>query len=145
MKQLKLLMITILTILLLGMNCRVMPLEYQLPTDEQFTNKMAVHSQNPTQKVVKTQAYIERGPITITSDFQLNNSGFAGNGTIDDPIRIENFNSTDPSDTLVGLIDIRSTTYYFSIVNCLINGSCSWLECSTLTFYLISHVTTEPA
>ncbi|MFX0015515.1 MAG: hypothetical protein ACFE98_13065, partial [Candidatus Hermodarchaeota archaeon] len=60
-------------------------------------NEMIAH---PTLKGTSTQAYIEHGPITITSDFQLNNSGYPGNGTIDDPIRIEGYNITFSSGDL---------------------------------------------
>jgi parallel beta-helix repeat protein len=78
--------------------------------------------QRPTQKVTSTQSYIQHGPITITSNSQLNNSavtGFEGNGTIDDPILIEWYNITASSGTL---ISISSTTFYFRIANCLLNG-----------------------
>ncbi|UCG01535.1 MAG: right-handed parallel beta-helix repeat-containing protein [Candidatus Heimdallarchaeota archaeon] len=73
----------------------------------------------PTLKIISTQAYIESEPITITSNFQLNNSGFPGNGTIDDPIRIEGYNITASSGNL---ISISGTTYYFCITNCLLDG-----------------------
>ncbi|MHA2327042.1 MAG: right-handed parallel beta-helix repeat-containing protein [Candidatus Hodarchaeales archaeon] len=96
--------------------------DFHPTSEEKHTNSRVKRPLNPTLKRTMTQSYIEREPISISSDFQLNNSGFKGNGTLDDPIRIENFNITDPTDTLVGLIDIRSTTYYFLIVNCLING-----------------------
>jgi parallel beta-helix repeat protein len=70
-------------------------------------------------RTAKTQSYIERGPITITSDFHLNNSGFLGNGIVDDPIRIEGYNITASSGDL---IQISGTTYHFRIENCLLNG-----------------------
>jgi parallel beta-helix repeat protein len=98
------------------------PMNRTIGISYHFLNTKTLQLRSCSQKETSTQLYAERGPITITSDFQLNNSEFPGNGTIDDPIRIENFYITDPSDTLVGLIDIRSTTYYFRIVNCLING-----------------------
>ncbi|UCG00633.1 MAG: right-handed parallel beta-helix repeat-containing protein [Candidatus Heimdallarchaeota archaeon] len=89
--------------------------------EELFSNKIPTRPRIPSPKITSTQMYVESGPIFIDSDVLLN-ATFPGRGTIDDPIRIENYNITDPSDTLVGLIDIRSTTYYFRIANCLING-----------------------
>ncbi|MFW9906520.1 MAG: NosD domain-containing protein [Candidatus Thorarchaeota archaeon] len=84
--------------------------------ERQHTNKMIAH---PTLKGTSTQAYIEHGPITITSDVQLNNSGYPGNGTLDDPIRIEGYNITFSSGDLISISD---TQYYFTITNCLLNG-----------------------
>ncbi|MHA1976594.1 MAG: ABC transporter substrate-binding protein [Candidatus Hodarchaeales archaeon] len=59
-----------------------------------------------------------RGPISINSNADLNTS-FPGIGTIDDPIRIEGWNITDSSETL---ISISGTTLYFHISNNLLNG-----------------------
>ncbi|MHA2227085.1 MAG: right-handed parallel beta-helix repeat-containing protein [Candidatus Hodarchaeales archaeon] len=119
MIQNKFVFLTLVILLLLGMNNRMMPDEDQLPIAEQYRNKMADSPRTPPQKVTSTQSYIERGPISITSNFQLNNSGFQGNGTIDDPIRIEGYNITDSGGIL---ISISGTTFYFQITNCLLNG-----------------------
>ncbi|MFX0016624.1 MAG: right-handed parallel beta-helix repeat-containing protein [Candidatus Hermodarchaeota archaeon] len=119
MKQSKLVMITILIILLFALNSCMVGLEFQFTTENEFLNTKTFQPRSCLQKVTGTQSYIERGPITITSDFQLNNSGFPGNGTIDDPIRIEGYNITYSSGTL---IYIRDTTFYFEITNNYLNG-----------------------
>ncbi|UCE13131.1 MAG: right-handed parallel beta-helix repeat-containing protein [Candidatus Heimdallarchaeota archaeon] len=93
--------------------------EFQPISEEKHTNTREKHSQHPIHKISSTQSYIERGPIIIASDFQLNNSGFQGNGTIDDPIRIEGYNITASSGTLISISD---TTYHFHVANCLVNG-----------------------
>ncbi|MFX1506643.1 MAG: right-handed parallel beta-helix repeat-containing protein [Promethearchaeota archaeon] len=118
----KLVLITLIILLLFGMSCHKTPIELQPMYKEVSVNEKAVHPQKPLQKVSETQAYIERGPITITSDTELNNSvvtGFKGNGTIDDPILIDGYNITAPSGNLISIID---TTYYFCISNCILNG-----------------------
>jgi parallel beta-helix repeat protein len=91
-------------------------------TDHQSGDKTALQPRTSIQKVSSTQAYFERGSITITSDNQLNNSavtGFTGNGTIDDPILIKGYNITFSSGTLIYISD---TTYHFRIANNLLNG-----------------------
>ncbi|MFX0122143.1 MAG: hypothetical protein ACFFAE_00765, partial [Candidatus Hodarchaeota archaeon] len=108
MKRRKMIMIMIM--LFLGLNNWALGCELQLQTVERFTNKMVTEPRTSTLKATRSQSYIERAPITITSDFQLNNSGFPGNGTIDDPIRIEWYNITSTSGDL---IYIRDTTFYF--------------------------------
>ncbi|MFX0183502.1 MAG: nitrous oxide reductase family maturation protein NosD [Candidatus Hodarchaeota archaeon] len=107
---------------LFGISWHTTPIELQSTTEGEFTNRMAVQPRIPIQKGISTQAYIERGPITITSDSQINNSavtGFKGNGTVDDPILIKGYNITDSSGTL---ISISGTTFFFQITNCLLNG-----------------------
>ncbi|MHA2294024.1 MAG: right-handed parallel beta-helix repeat-containing protein [Candidatus Hodarchaeales archaeon] len=112
----------VLLFLFLGLNCLSTGPQPWFTTENGSLDKNIIQSRLLTQKVTSTQAYIERGPITISSDFQLNNSGvtgFKGNGTIDDPIRIEGYNITASGGYL---IYIRDTTYYFTIQNNLLNG-----------------------
>ena len=104
---------------MVGLSSWTIGQKIQLTSENPRTTKQKTESGIITPKVTSSQAYIERGPISITSDFQLNNSGFPGNGTIDDPIRIEGYNITSSSGTLISISD---TTYYFRIANCLING-----------------------
>lgn len=118
MIQNKLAFITLILVLLFGMSSHTAPFELQPIYKEVLVNEKAVRPKT-IQKVSKTQAYIERGPITITSDFQLNNSGFPGNGTVDDPIRIEGYNITASSGDL---IFIQDTTFYFRVENNYLNG-----------------------
>ncbi|MFX0121183.1 MAG: right-handed parallel beta-helix repeat-containing protein [Promethearchaeota archaeon] len=114
----KLVFITLILVLLFGMSYSTAFFEFQPSSKEKTVNETTLRPQNPLLKVSNIQTYIEHGPITITSDFQLNNSGFPGNGTIDDPIRIEGLNITDTSGTL---IYISGTTFYFCIKNNLLN------------------------
>lgn len=100
----------------------------------QFGEKTTLQPNLPSQKVTTTQTYVERDPITITSDFQLNNSGFPGNGTIDDPIRIEGYNITYPSGNL---ISVSGTTFYFCIRNNLLNGMT--LNSEGIRFFNVRH------
>ncbi|MFX0184808.1 MAG: right-handed parallel beta-helix repeat-containing protein [Candidatus Hodarchaeota archaeon] len=121
MNQRRLIFIMVSLILLIGLNTWIMRQQSHFSAKNQYINQMA-QLQRPTQQVTSSQSYIERGPITITSNSQLNNSavtGFKGNGTIDDPILIEWYNITASSGTL---ISISSTTFYFRIANCLLNG-----------------------
>ncbi|MFX0016623.1 MAG: right-handed parallel beta-helix repeat-containing protein [Candidatus Hermodarchaeota archaeon] len=121
MKRYKPFFIVLNVLLFLGLSCCTLSYELQSILNVDFPNDMAVRPDNPTQKVTDTQSYIEHGPITITSDFQLNNSGFPGNGTIDDPILIKNYSFTPENG--FPLIHISGTTFYFRITNCLLNGS----------------------
>ena len=70
-------------------------------------------------EIVENSSYIERDPIRISSDLQLNNSGFPGNGTPENPILIKGYNITA---TGVDLIFISNTHLYFRISQCLLNG-----------------------
>ncbi|MHA2328571.1 MAG: right-handed parallel beta-helix repeat-containing protein, partial [Candidatus Hodarchaeales archaeon] len=113
MKSYKLIVMITIVLLILGGNKW---------TDHQSGDKTALQPRTSIQKVSSTQAYFERGSITITSDNQLNNSavtGFTGNGTIDDPILIKGYNITFSSGTLIYISD---TTYHFRIANNLLNG-----------------------
>jgi parallel beta-helix repeat protein len=64
--------------------------------------------------------YVDRNtPIIITSDAQLSDGTYPGAGTIGNPYRIENWNITTSS---TSLISISNTTLYFSIANNSLNG-----------------------
>ena len=69
-------------------------------------------------KITPKHPFTIRDPISISSNTELNTS-FPGIGTIDDPVRIEGWNITKSTGTL---ISISSTTLYFRIANCLLNG-----------------------
>ncbi|MHA1947476.1 MAG: right-handed parallel beta-helix repeat-containing protein [Candidatus Hodarchaeales archaeon] len=118
MKQNTSFFILIVTLLLVGMSECTMLDEIQPAVEGVFANKMTARQRTPTHKVTSTQAYIERGPIIITSNFLLNSS-FPGKGTMDEPIRIKGYNITSSSNTLISISD---TTYYFCIENNLLNG-----------------------
>jgi parallel beta-helix repeat protein len=104
------LVIVITSLLLYGQGTQPQELQY---SSGNSTMKKSIY------KINGVRAYIERGPIIINSDLELNSSGFSGNGTFDDPIRIENYNITSSSGNL---ISISGTTYYFTITDCLLNG-----------------------
>ncbi|MFX0210349.1 MAG: right-handed parallel beta-helix repeat-containing protein, partial [Candidatus Hodarchaeota archaeon] len=118
MKRSKFFFLMIPIFLLFGLNCLDAGQQPLYTTENQFLNEI-IPSRSPSQKITSPQSYIECEPIDITSDFQLNNSGFKGNGTIDDPILIEGYNITYSSGSL---IYISGTTYYFRIANNLLNG-----------------------
>lgn len=58
-------------------------------------------------------------PIIIESDSDFITLGFPGNGTKEDPFRIENY--TIITETGIG-IDIESTEVYFRVQNCYVNA-----------------------
>ena len=64
--------------------------------------------------------YVVHGPISITSDDDLNAS-FPGKGTRNDPILIENYSIIPQND--VPSLYIRDTTFYVRITHNLLNGS----------------------
>ncbi len=118
----KIIIIIILSLCIIGIN------EQESLDEKHQVPKVQTNAEVPDlirrtiTEVSGIQSYIERGPIEITTDFQLNSSGFPGIGTNDDPIRIEGYNITASS---TNLIMISHTTYHFIIINCLLNGQTS--------------------
>jgi parallel beta-helix repeat protein len=101
----------------LGEDQKVLRLSSQ-SSEECFLNKIVSKPRLSTLKVISTQSYIKRGPISISSNTNLK-LNFPGNGTIDDPVRIEGFNITASG---VQLISISDTTLYFRIANNILKG-----------------------
>ncbi len=66
------------------------------------------------------KSYLTSSPITIESDSDISLYSFPGNGTEDNPYRIENLNITANNETC---ISISNTTKYFLIQNCYLNGN----------------------
>ncbi len=99
------------------------------------STRLIVFSGEIKQSFNSVQNYTPRSPIWITNDNDLNNS-FPGKGTVDDPIRIEGYNFTYSSGTL---IYIRDTTFYFEITNNYLNGLSS--ASRGIYFYNVIHGT----
>jgi parallel beta-helix repeat protein len=73
-------------------------------------------------KMTRIQSFNDSSPIVITQDSDFNTwngTGFPGNGTINDPIRIEGLNITASSGYL---IYISGTTLHFRIAHNYLNG-----------------------
>jgi parallel beta-helix repeat protein len=81
--------------------------------------------------------FFPSAPIYISSNAQLS-SLFPGTGTVDDPVRIEWYNITASSGTL---IDIRYTTLHFRITNCSLNGMSTSMH--GIFLYNVIHGTIE--
>ncbi|MFX1368187.1 MAG: right-handed parallel beta-helix repeat-containing protein [Promethearchaeota archaeon] len=62
--------------------------------------------------------HIPHPPITITSDLDFDIQGFPGNGTSDDPYRIEGYSIIDDSECIA----INGTRAFFEISNCVLSG-----------------------
>lgn len=72
-----------------------------------------------TPSLVQTiSQHIPHPPITITSDLDFDIQGFPGNGTSDDPYRIEGYSIIDDSECIA----INGTRAFFEISNCALSG-----------------------
>ena len=72
---------------------------------------------------IKETTYTEHLPIYINSPSDFTSLGFPGNGTLQNPYRIEGLNITSPDNPIPDvLIQIESITSYFVINNNLLNG-----------------------
>ncbi|MFX0126164.1 MAG: right-handed parallel beta-helix repeat-containing protein [Candidatus Hodarchaeota archaeon] len=106
--------VMMLFILLFGFTLGCVPLTSLLPSPHGLSE--VVQS-----RIASGQDYTPSTPLLITNDVDLNSS-FPGRGTLADPIRIEGYNITASSGSL---IYIRDTTFYFRISNCFLNGMSS--------------------
>ncbi len=75
--------------------------------------------------------YILHPAIEIISDQNFTDYGFNGEGTINDPFIIENYNITTSSSRA---IIIESTTKYFVIRNCLLKAASSGIHIENIGF-----------
>ncbi|MFX0183654.1 MAG: NosD domain-containing protein [Candidatus Hodarchaeota archaeon] len=118
--QSKLIFITTIIFLLLGLNIGILRLNPQLTPENQLCEKQITPPGITTQKMSSIQTYDPiYSPILVTSNDTFNSEGFTGLGTIDDPYKLEWKNITLSSNKL---IEIRNTTAYFIICNNLLNG-----------------------
>ena len=127
-------MILILNLFYFGINefnnCDGVPQILSEQSTVEFTEQHKIN------EIVENFSFIERDPITISSDLQLNNSGFPGIGTPENPILIERYNITA---TGVDLIFISNTHLYFRISQCLLN--CRSLSGHGIVFSNVIHGT----
>lgn len=78
-----------------------------------------ISNDSPPLSRLAIQTHLPHEAISITSDAEFTTYNFRGSGVVNDPYRIEGFNITSASDTL---ISIFGTTAYFRIANNLLNG-----------------------
>ncbi|MFQ5981178.1 MAG: right-handed parallel beta-helix repeat-containing protein [Candidatus Heimdallarchaeota archaeon] len=85
---------------------------------------------------ILTPSYVNHAPISISSNSEFSSLGFSGSGTPEDPFRIEDFNITASSGTLIA---ISNTTAYFSLSKNLLNGLTT--ASSGIGLYNVTHGT----
>jgi parallel beta-helix repeat protein len=111
----------IILFILIGLYNSVLKQELPLTAQAPYSDTLIAQTGVADQKIVSIQSYSPHSRIWITSDTHLNSSNFKGNGTIDDPILIENYSITPSSG--FPLIHISNTKFYFRIANNLLNGT----------------------
>ncbi len=81
-------------------------------------NREIIDSSQIIEQSFPKKDILERGPISITSDEDFALNDFLGNGTAENPYRIENYHIVS---TTTGIF-ISGTTRYFVIQNCVIDS-----------------------
>lgn len=89
------------------------------PENSEINGEIRLFRHELHQRPLNLQTYTPHPPISISSNSQFGSAGFPGEGTIDDPYRIEGFNITD---SVGPLISIKDTTVYFIISSNLLDG-----------------------
>ncbi|UCE11690.1 MAG: right-handed parallel beta-helix repeat-containing protein, partial [Candidatus Thorarchaeota archaeon] len=80
---------------------------------------LSTQQANPECVNLNSQSYVEHGAIHITSDADFENQAWPGNGTEDNPYRIEGLNITTDS----VCVNITGTNAFFVIQDCLFASS----------------------
>jgi len=113
-----------LLILVLIQNQNNILIQYELIYEDKQDsfNRVVQKTGKSLSSISEVAEYTERGPIEILSNNAFGPTGynFPGYGNITHPYLIDGYNITDYSMSI--LIRIESTTSYFKISNCLLNG-----------------------
>lgn len=91
-------------------------------------------SEMENQEAYADRAYLEYGAIDISSDDDFQSQGWPGNGTVEDPYRIENL-FIDPDAYADNCIDIRNTRAHFIIRDCLLVNAQWWFRGAGVFLY----------
>ena len=90
------------------------------------TTDLVVNINSEPKEPTMNQANISHDPITISNDTDFyskaSNEGWSGNGTIDNPIMIENYN-IDLKGNEGNCIEVYNTTIHFTISACRLEGA----------------------
>ncbi|MHA2032057.1 MAG: right-handed parallel beta-helix repeat-containing protein, partial [Candidatus Kariarchaeaceae archaeon] len=82
-------------------------------------DRNTIYTEHPKDPIFKV-SYVEQAPIYIDDNFDFWNFSSSGDGTVNDPFIIDNYNITSSNNTL---IHIQDTTAYFKISNNWLNGT----------------------